>query len=85
MVLDGHDGRRAQEYVKELMPEQIVKMVEETVSHDEIRVKFSEIFKKVEKDFFNSIDGLLTERAVIRIELDVSVYNRVVLCSISLI
>ena len=72
IVLDGHDGRRAQEYVKETMPEAIVKMVEETVSHDEIKAKFVEIFAKAEKGFFDSIDNLLTDRAVIKIELDVS-------------
>lgn len=72
MVLDGHDGRRAQEYVKETMPELIVKMVEETVDHDQIKTKFVEIFQAVEKGFFRSIDELLTERAVIKIELDVS-------------
>ena len=72
MVLDGHDGKRAQEYVKETMPELIVKMVEETVDHDQIKTKFVEIFQVVEKGFFHSIDELLTERAVIKIELDVS-------------
>ena len=72
MVLDGHDGKRAQEYVKETMPELIVKMVEETVDHDQIKTKFVEIFQSVEKGFFHSIDELLTERAVLKIELDVS-------------
>lgn len=72
MVLDGHDGKRAQEYVKEEMPELIVRMVEETVTSDEIKSRFIEIFKNVDKGFFRNIDDLLTERAVIRIELDVS-------------
>ena len=72
MVLDGHDGKRAQEYVKEEMPELIVRMVEETVTSDEIKSRFVEIFKNVDKGFFRNIDDLLTERAVIRIELDVS-------------
>ena len=72
MVLDGHDGKRAQEYVKERMPELIVKMVEDTVNHDEIKAKFIKIFQTVEKEFFHSIDELLTERAVLKIELDVS-------------
>ena len=72
MVLDGHDGKRAQEYVKEEMPELIVRMVEETITSDEIKSRFVEIFKSVDKGFFRNIDDLLTERAVIRIELDVS-------------
>ena len=72
MVLDGHDGKRAQEYVKEEMPELIVRMVEETVTSDDIKSRFVEIFKNVDKGFFRKIDDLLTERAVIRIELDVS-------------
>ena len=72
MVLDGHDGKRAQEYVKEEMPELIVRMVEETVTSDDIKSRFVEIFKNVDKGFFRNIDDLLTERAVIRIELDVS-------------
>ena len=73
MVVDGHDGKRAQEYVKETMPELIVKMVEDTANHDEIKKKFAEIFATVEKGFFRSIDELLTERAVLKIELDVSI------------
>ena len=72
MVLDGHDGKRAQEYVKEEMPELIVRMVEDTVATDEIRSNFVDIFKRVDKGFFRKIDDLLTERAVIKIELDVS-------------
>ena len=72
MVLDGHDGKRAQEYVKEEMPELIVRMVEETVTSDDIKSRFVEIFINVDKGFFRKIDDLLTERAVIRIELDVS-------------
>lgn len=72
MVLDGHDGKRAQEYVKEEIPELIVRMVEDTVTSDEIKSRFVEIFKNVDKGFFRKIDDLLTERAVIRIELDVS-------------
>lgn len=84
MVLDGHDGRRAQEYVKETMPELIVKMVEETVDHDQIKTKFVEIFQAVEKGFFRSIDELLTERAVIKIELDVSTITYNFLISVTI-
>ena len=72
MVLDGHDGKRAQEYVKEEMPELIVRMVEDTIATDEIRSNFVDIFRSVDKGFFRKIDDLLTERAVIKIELDVS-------------
>lgn len=72
MVLDGHDGKKAHEYVKNEMPELIVKMVENTVQNDDIKTKFTEIFKNVDKGFFRSIDDLLTERAVLKIELDVS-------------
>lgn len=72
MVLDGHDGKRAQEYVKEEMPELIVRMVEDTGSNDEIRSNFVDIFRNVDKGFFRKIDDLLTERAVLKIELDVS-------------
>lgn len=72
MVLDGHDGKRAQEYAKEEMPEAIVRMVEGTANQHEIKEKFVEIFKNVDKGFFRSIDDLLTERAIIKIELDVS-------------
>lgn len=72
MVLDGHDGKRAQEYVKEEMPELLVKMAEETVSPEMIKAELVQIFKDVDRGFFRSIDTLLTERAVIKIELDVS-------------
>jgi len=72
MVLDGHDGKRAQEYVKDEMPELIVKMVENAVNHEDIKTKFVEIFKNVDKGFFHGIDELLTERAILKIELDVS-------------
>ena len=72
MVLDGHDGKRAQEYAKEEMPELIVRMMEDTVATDEIRSNFVDIFKSVDKGFFRKIDDLLTERAVIKIDLNVS-------------
>jgi len=72
MVLDGHDGNRALEYVKEQMPEKILRMVEETVSHDEIKTNFVRIFKEIEKGFFHSMDDLLTERVVLKIDLNVS-------------
>ena len=72
MVLDGHDGKRAQEYAKEEMPEPIVRMMEETIATDEIRSNFVDIFKSVDKGFFHKIDDLLTERAVIKMDLNVS-------------
>jgi len=74
MVLDGHDGNRALEYVKEQMPEKILRMVEETISPDEIKHKFISIFKEVEKGFFHSMDDLLTERVVLKMDLNVSFF-----------
>jgi len=72
MVLDGHDGSRALEYVKEQIPEKILRMVEETISPDEIKSRLVSIFKEVEKGFFSSMDDLLTERVVLKMDLNVS-------------
>ena len=74
MVLDGHEGSRAVEYVKEQMPEKVLRMVEEIISHDEIKSKFIGIFKEVEKGFFHNMDDLLTERAVMKMDLNVSYF-----------
>lgn len=72
MVLDGHDGKRAQEYVKEEMPELLVRMVEDTTNHNEIKTRFVKIFDDVDKAFFRNIDELLRDRAVIKMDLNVS-------------
>ena len=72
MVLDGHDGKRAQEYVKEEMPELLVRMVEDTTNHNEIKTRFVKIFDDVDKAFFHNIDELLRDRVVIKMDLNVS-------------
>ena len=74
MVLDGHDGSRALEYVKEQIPEKILRMVEETISPEEIRSKLATIFKEVEEGFFKSMDELLTERVILKMDLNVSYF-----------
>ena len=79
MVLDGHNGNRAQEYAKEEMPGAIIKMVEDTVKHEEIKAKLVEIFENVDNGFFHNMDHLLDERRTIKMVLDVSKMIAVVL------
>ena len=72
MVLDGHDGTNACDFVKEFLPGELFNRLGGTQGKpEEVRRAIMDTFLETEKRYFLSLDHLLTQKLTLQFELGV--------------
>lgn len=71
MVLDGHDGEKAVEFVKVTLAGQLL-LHEIVGGPNEILVAIEKAFRETEKNFFLAMDDPIGRRLALRAEISVS-------------
>ena len=73
MVLDGHDGTNACDFVKEFLPDDLFNRLGGISSSrpEEVRRAIHDSFLETEKKYFLSLDHILTQKLTLQFELGV--------------
>ena len=70
-LFDGHEGTRTADFVAQRLPAEFLfgQLPDRELTDDEIRALFQSAFMSLEKEYFQSIDGVLAEKASLELQI----------------